>query len=150
MHVLRERLDYPSLRTRAIEHARSYNANKIVIEDAGVGTGLIQELTKIKLPILAAKPERNKKVRMQIQSAKFQDGRVYFPKHAPPWLSEYLVEIIGFPNVRFDDQVDSTAQALATDHPAYDPQALADGMARLSAGLAFEPFIYASYRSKFG
>jgi hypothetical protein len=27
---------------------------------------------------------------------------------------------------------------------------LIDGMARLSAGLAFEPFIYASYRSKFG
>jgi hypothetical protein len=31
--VLRERLDYPSLRERAIAHARAYRANKIVVEE---------------------------------------------------------------------------------------------------------------------
>ena len=50
MYVLRERLDYPALKARAIAHARAYNAHKILIEDAGVGTALIQELKKVGLP----------------------------------------------------------------------------------------------------
>jgi hypothetical protein len=33
------------------------------------------------------------------------------PKQAP-WLAEYLHEMTVFPNGRFDDQVDSTSQAL--------------------------------------
>ena len=46
MDVLRDRLDYPSLRARAIEHARAYTANKILVEDVGIGMGLIQDLQK--------------------------------------------------------------------------------------------------------
>jgi predicted phage terminase large subunit-like protein len=139
----------PSLRARAIEHARAYIANKILVEDAGVGTGLIQDLQKAGMPAVAVKPDRNKKARMQIQSAKFEAGLVFFPKHAP-WLSDYQAEVFAFPNVRFDDQVDSTSQALAADHSGCNLEVLADGMARLSAGLAFEPFIRSLYHSKFG
>jgi predicted phage terminase large subunit-like protein len=137
MHVLRERLDYPSLRARAIAHARAYNPNKIVIEDTGVGTGLIQELKKVSLPVVAVKPERNKKTRMQIQSAKFEAGLVFFPKQAP-WLADFEAEIFAFPNVRFDDQVDSTSQALASDHSTYDLEAMADGWENFVSGLAFQ------------
>jgi predicted phage terminase large subunit-like protein len=149
MHVLRERLEYPALRTRAIEHARAYKPNKIVVEDIGLGTGLIQDLKKVSLPVIAVKPERNKKTRMQIQSAKFEAGLVFFPKQAP-WLSHYEAEIFAFPNVRFDDQVDSTSQALAADPSDYNLEVLADGMERLSAGLTFEPLIRGLYHSKFG
>jgi len=126
MHVLRERLDYPSLRTRAIAHAHAYSPNKIVIEDTGVGTGLIQDLKKVSLSVVPVKPERNKKTRIQIQSAKFEAGSVFFPKQAP-WLSDYETEIFAFPNVRFDDQVDSTSQALASERSDFDLEALADG-----------------------
>jgi predicted phage terminase large subunit-like protein len=149
MHVLRDRLNYPSLRARAIEHARAYTANKIIVEDIGVGMGLIQDLQKAGVPAVAVKPTRNKKTRMQVQSAKFEAGLVFFPKEAP-WLSDYQAELFAFPNVRFDDQVDSTSQALAVDHSDYNLEVLADGMARLSAGLAFEPFIRSLYHSKFG
>ena len=149
MHVLRDRLDYPSLKARALEHARAYIANKILVEDAGVGMGLIQDLQKAGMPAVAVKPQRNKKTRMQIQSAKFEAGLVFFPKQAP-WLSDYQAELFAFPNARFDDQVDSTSQALAADHSDYNFKVLADGMARLTAGLAFEPFIRSLYHSKFG
>ena len=149
LDVLRERMDYPTLKARALAHARAHNPNKVVIEDASVATGLIQELKKAGLPIVAVKPERNKKTRMQIQSAKFEAGLVFFPKQAP-WLVDFEAELFAFPHAHFDDQVDSTSQALAADHSTYDLEALAEGMARLSSGLAFEPFIYASYRSKFG
>jgi predicted phage terminase large subunit-like protein len=150
MHVLRERLDFPSLRNRAIAHARAYNANKIIVEDAGVGIGLIQEMRKFNLPVNAAKPERNKKVRMQIQAAKFQDGRVYLPRQAPWALADYEGEIFAFPHARFDDQVDSTSQALAADHSTFNLEALAKGMERLCSGLAFDQFVRSSYHSKFG
>ena len=135
--VLREQLDYPSLRARAIAHARAYKPNRIVIEDTGVGTGLIQELKKASFPVVAVKPERNKKTRMQIQSAKFEAGMVFFPKQAP-WRSDYEAEIFAFPNVHFDDQVDSTSQALACDHTAYDLDAVNRGWGEFTAALAFQ------------
>ena len=149
MDVLRERLEYPSLRARAIEHARAYTPNKILVEDAGIGMGLIQDLQKVGKPAVAVKPERNKKTRMQIQSDKFAAGLVFFPKNAS-WLAEYESELFAFPSVRFDDQVDSTSQALAADHATYNAAALAEGMARFSAALTFEPFIRSLYHSKFG
>jgi predicted phage terminase large subunit-like protein len=138
MHVLRKRLDYPSLKTQAIAHARAYNPNKILIEDSGssVGTALVGELKKAGLVAIGVKPERSKKTRMSIQSSKFEEGLVFFPEQAP-WLDDYEAEVFAFPHVRFDDQVDSTSQALALDHSAFDVNAFADGMARLSSGLAF-------------
>jgi predicted phage terminase large subunit-like protein len=134
MDVLRERLDYPSLKARAIMHARAYNPSKVLIEDTGVGTALVAELKRAGLIAIAVKPERNKKTRMSIQSAKFESGLVFFPKQAP-WLAAYEGEIFAFPNVQYDDQVDSTAQALASDHSTYDLNA--DGMENLISALVF-------------
>jgi predicted phage terminase large subunit-like protein len=137
MHVLRERLDFPSLKARAIGHAREYRLHRILIEDTGVGTALVGELKKAGLPAIAVKPERDKRTRMSIQSAKFESGLVFLPYQAA-WLHDYEAELFAFPNVRFDDQVDSSSQALASNHPTYDLKTLADGMERLSSGLAFQ------------
>jgi hypothetical protein len=48
---------------------------------------------------------------MSIQSAKFESGRVLFPKQAP-WLADLELELFAFPRGRHDDQVDSISQAL--------------------------------------
>jgi predicted phage terminase large subunit-like protein len=138
MDVLRRRFDYPSLKAQAIAHARAYNPNKILIEDSGssVGTALVGELKKTGLPAIGVKPERNKKTRMSIQSSKFEAGLVFLPNQAP-WLHDYEAELFAFPNVRFDDQVDSTSQALALDHSAFDVNAFADGMGRFAFGSLF-------------
>ena len=137
IHILRERLDYPSLRERVIAHARAHQTNKIVVEDSGIGTGIIQELYKARLPVVAVRPERNKKTRMQLQSAKFRDGLVYLPRQAPG-LASYVSELLAFPNVRFDDQVDSTSQALACAPSTYNLDAMNRGMGGLISGLAFQ------------
>jgi len=42
---------------------------------------------------------------------KFESGQVLLPSEAP-WLDEYVRELTGFPGAKFDDQVDSTVQAL--------------------------------------
>ena len=80
--------------------ARAYTPNKILVEDAGIGMGLIQDLQKAGKPAVAVKPERNKKTRMQIQSDKFAAGLVFFPKHAS-WRAEYRVRAFCFPKRAF-------------------------------------------------
>jgi predicted phage terminase large subunit-like protein len=131
------------LRARAIAHARAYNPHKILVEDAGVGTALSKELNDAGLSATAVKPERNKQTRMSIQSAKFESRQVFLPTQAP-WLAEYEAEIFAFPNARYDDQVDSTSQALASDHSTFDLNAFFEGMERLYSGLAFGQFLGAS------
>ena len=138
-HVLRERLDYPSLKARAIAHAREYRPHKILIEDTGVGTALVEELKKAGLPAIAVKPERNKRTRMSIQSAKFESGLVFLPYQAA-WLHDYEAELFAFPNVRFDDQVDSTCQALASNHPTFDLKVLAHGTGKLYSALGSQQY----------
>jgi predicted phage terminase large subunit-like protein len=108
--LLRGRFDFPTLRTKVSEQAKLHKASQILIEDAGFGTALIQEL-KTTLSLLGVKPEYDKEIRMAIQSAKFQNGQVFFPKEAP-WLRELEDELFAFPNGRHDDQVDSISQAL--------------------------------------
>ena len=92
--------NHSGLKERAHAHARAYKANKIVIEDADAGTYLIQELKKSGLPVVAVRPERDKKTRLLMQLAKFEAGLVFFPRQAP-WLPEYQAEIFAFPKVPF-------------------------------------------------
>ncbi len=50
-------------------------------------------------------------MRMHAQTATIENGNVRIPKEAP-WLNEYLYELTTFPKSKYDDQVDSTSQAL--------------------------------------
>lgn len=128
--VMRGRFDYPTLKSRAIAHAAAHKPSRILIEDTGVGTALIQEIKNAGLPAIGVKPERDKITRMSIQAAKFESGQVHFPNHAS-WLPDLEAELFAFPQSRHDDQVDSISQALAYKISTYDPGALADGLIRL-------------------
>jgi predicted phage terminase large subunit-like protein len=84
-----------------------------LLEDADLGRGIVQDLRRSSswcTPI--AIPVRIEKIaRMQARAVMFEMGKVYLP-HATPWLGAYLAELLGFPNSRYTDQVDSTSQAL--------------------------------------
>ena len=113
--VLRGRFDYPTLKARVLEHASLHKPSKILIEDAGVGMALVQELRAgSRFSVIPIKPEHDKMTRMSIQSGKFESGRVYLPERAC-WLPELEAELFAFPGSRYDDQVDSNSQALAHD-----------------------------------
>jgi predicted phage terminase large subunit-like protein len=58
------------------------------------------------------KLEGDKVMRLSAQAAHFHAGSVHFP-HDAAWLGELMLELLGFPGVRHDDQVDSVSQALA-------------------------------------
>jgi len=113
LHVLRERLEYPELRRRILAHAAQREAKTVLIEDAGSGTHLIQDLqSEGKLRPIAIRPEGDKIVRLEAQSAVIEAGHVLLPESAP-WLGDFLVEVLAFPHGRHDDQVDSLSQFLA-------------------------------------
>jgi len=116
--VLRGRFDFPTLRTKVSQHAELHKASQILIEDAGFGTALIQELKTAHFSVIAVKPEYDKKIRMAIQSSKFSNGQVFFPKESP-WLRDLEGELFAFPNGRHDDQVDSISQALGYKSRSY-------------------------------
>jgi predicted phage terminase large subunit-like protein len=136
--VLRGRFDYPTLKARVLEHASYHNPSKILIEDTGVGTALVQELRRSRFSTIPIKPEHDKQTRMSIQSGKFESGRVYFP-HRAAWLAELEAELF-FPNSRFDDQVDSISQALGHDtHYLWDETSLAN-FSKFVEALAFDRY----------
>jgi predicted phage terminase large subunit-like protein len=114
VHLVREKLNYPSLKRRVIEAARRFNADSIVIEDKGSGISLIQDLRggneNIPYPI-SFTPEIDKVTRMSAQSAKIEAGHVFLPRRAE-WLDDFRAELLQFPYGRYDDQVDSMSQFL--------------------------------------
>jgi predicted phage terminase large subunit-like protein len=114
LHVFRNRLTFPALKRAAKELCEKFRPRKVVIEDKASGTSLIQELKAEGLFGVEAyqlPPGSDKSMRTVGQSIKFESGKVLIPA-AAPWLNDYLNELLGFPGGKFDDQVDSTIQAL--------------------------------------
>ena len=115
LHVYRQRLNYPDLKRKVRELADAHRPNHIFIEDKASGTQLIQELQGELLFGIKAyhpPPGTDKTMRLHAQTAWFENGLVLLPRDAS-WLSGYVTELTGFPGMRYDDQVDSTAQALS-------------------------------------
>jgi len=113
--VFRGRLQYPDLRRKVVGLAAQHGAGTILIEDAGPGMMLLQDLQRdppqgMTRPI-GIKPEGSKADRMATQSAKIEAGHVHLPSVAE-WLDDFLLEVLAFPKGRHDDQVDSVSQFL--------------------------------------
>ncbi len=112
LDVLRRRLDYPDLKRAVREAYQRLKPDVVLIEDKASGTQLIQELVAEGLhAVTRYRPQGDKVMRMHAQTATIENGFVHLPQ-AAPWLAAYLHELAVFPNGRFDDQVDSTAQFL--------------------------------------
>jgi predicted phage terminase large subunit-like protein len=114
LHVLRQRLNYPDLKRRVVEQIARYDPRHVVIEDKASGIQLIQDLKSegvYQVKPYEAPRQADKIMRLHAQTAHFESGHVLLPRSAP-WLAEYVRELTTFPGTRFDDQVDSTSQAL--------------------------------------
>lgn len=113
LHVERMREEVPELRRRIEQLHVDRRADLTLIEDADLGRGIAQDLRRMSRTCkpLLVRPRIEKVARMQARSVMFETGRVILPARAP-WLGAYLDELIGFPNQKHDDQVDSTSQAL--------------------------------------
>ena len=111
--MLREKLDYPALKRRAIEHAQRWGAKVLLIEKAALGAALIQDLRatpKAPQPI-SIRPEGDKVTRMAAAAALIEARSVFIPKSAD-WLDAFKLELLQFPHGAYMDQVDALSQYL--------------------------------------
>ena len=105
-------MEYPELKRAVREQAVRFKARTVLIEDKSSGTALIQELIREGLHgVTRYEPKMEKKMRLHSVTRTIENGFVYLPEEAD-WLDEYRHELATFPNGKFDDQCDSTSQAL--------------------------------------
>lgn len=115
MDVWRGRLEFPQLKQQAVNLAQLHRPSALLIEDKASGQQLIQALRSeqhlgVPMPI-PRNPENDKVTRALGVSAMVEAGQLYLPDDAP-WLAEFVSELLGFPNGRYDDQVDALTQLL--------------------------------------
>lgn len=125
-----EYLQYPELRPRVVKDARVIygDANEfgvgkktdlILVEDKSAGISLLQDLQRAGLPVRAYNPgNADKTQRLNVVSPIIASGRVYVPESdhrtgfVKDWAEPLISQVCAFPEVRHDDLVDSTSQAL--------------------------------------
>ena len=85
--------------------------NVVLIEDRGLGQSVIRDLqvdaSLWELRTVDPMGKGDKFTRAVGHTGLIE---IFVPENAP-FLSEYIAEMAGFPNARFDDQIDSTSQA---------------------------------------
>jgi len=112
LNVYRKKIGYPELKRAVREQADNFRSDVILIENKASGTQLIQELVGEGLHAVEKyEPTMDKIMRLHSVTSTIENGFVHLPDKAP-WLGEYLHEVTSFPKGKYDDQVDSTSQAL--------------------------------------
>ena len=125
-----EYMQYPDLRPKVVDEADAIYGDEnewghgkkvdmIVIEDKSAGISLLQDLQRAGLPVRSYNPgNADKMMRLNIVSPIIQRGRIYIPESmtnpgmARDWAEPLITQLCSFPEVRHDDLVDSTTQAL--------------------------------------
>jgi predicted phage terminase large subunit-like protein len=107
----RARYDFPDLRRRASFLARHWRADRVIVEKAGSGFSLVQQLRRDERNerFVYVEAKLDKASRVEAQTARIQTGSYVLPRRAP-WLTTLRQELLSFPNGRHDDQVDSLVQ----------------------------------------
>lgn len=113
LDVFRMKVDFPDLLRCLRNEESKHRPDSILIEDKGSGTSLIQTLRAGSgaRPV-AIQTKDDKVTRLNRVLPMIEAGQVHFPQDKP-WLADLFHELLGFPNARHDDQVDSVSQYLS-------------------------------------
>jgi predicted phage terminase large subunit-like protein len=112
VHVFRERLEYPELKSKVEELANKFTPSIILVEKRASGMSLIQDLQRTtRYTVEAINVVKDKVSRAMGVTAVCAGGRVVIPELAP-WVDSWKAEMEEFPGGKYDDQVDSTVGAI--------------------------------------
>ena len=112
LNVYRAKLEFPELRRKITGLAESYHTSMVLIEEAGSGIQLLQDLRSDRsFSVRGIVPKDDKATRLLSVSHLIEGGDVVVPANAP-WLATFRHEVTLFPNGKNDDQVDSLSQFL--------------------------------------
>ena len=88
-------------------------AHKKIIEDKANGPAVFDTLRRRITGMRLVTPEGGKEARANAVEPQFDSGNVWLPHpEEAPWVLEYIEEMLAFPFGAYDDQVDTTTQAL--------------------------------------
>jgi predicted phage terminase large subunit-like protein len=145
LDLWRTKLEYPQLKPQLIDLYHRHGGDHLLIEDQGNGAALVQELKSLGFPAVGRTPQKDKATRLISSTSYIESGQMLLPSGAS-WLAEFEAELLGFPNAKHDDQVDSLTQYFAWvrergnggflvhnlyDEIETDPETLADVLAAL-------------------
>ncbi|QOD37862.1 phage terminase large subunit [Candidatus Wolbachia massiliensis] len=112
LDVYRAKLEYPKLKEQVLSLAARWSPHAILIEAKTSGQQLVQELKATSdLPIIEIVPHEGKLTRFHQIIPMIESGRIVLP-HQAVWLNDFEYEVLMFPEIRHDDQVDSMIQYL--------------------------------------
>ena len=112
LDVHRARLEFPELRRRIRAQRQQWSARLILIEEAGSGIQLLQDLRQEgDISVRGIVPKDDKATRLLSVSHLIEGGQIAVPADAP-WIAGFQREITVFPSGKHDDQVDSMTQFL--------------------------------------
>jgi len=112
LDVYRARLDFPDLKAAALDLKRRWRPERVLVEDAGSGSSLVQQLRSERHhEFKSIRPRGSKFERFIAQTDILQSDRVAIPT-GMPWFAGLKRELLVFPNGKYDDQVDSVTQFL--------------------------------------
>ncbi|MGJ8623157.1 MAG: phage terminase large subunit [Yoonia sp.] len=112
LDVHRVRLEFPELRRRIKTLHSQWNAGLVLIEEAGSGVQLLQDLRQEnRISVRGMIPKDDKATRLLSVSHLIEGGQIAVPANAP-WIPDFQREVAVFPNGKHDDQVDSLSQFL--------------------------------------
>jgi predicted phage terminase large subunit-like protein len=112
LDAVKERLEFPELRKKAMEQYKYWNPETVIIESKASGLPLTYELRKMGIPVINFTPSRgnDKHARVNAVSPLFESGLIWAPDEK--WAEEVVEECASFPYGDHDDLVDSTTQAV--------------------------------------
>lgn len=88
-------------------------AYKKYVEAKANGPAVVDMLKKIVSGFELVEPEGGKEARANAVEPMWESGNVYLPHPEEcPWVEEFVEEVLGFPAMKNDDQVDCMTQAL--------------------------------------
>lgn len=110
--IYRVQKEFPILLKEAIELYDKWQADYAIIEDTVASKAFIQEMRMQKQQrIVAVVPNGDKITRLAICSPIIEAGKIFLPNDAD-WLFDFENELLKFPEVKNDDQVDTVSQFL--------------------------------------
>ena len=112
LDAIKERLEFPELRRRALEQYHYWKPESVVIESKASGLPLTYELRKMGIPVINFTPSKgnDKHSRINAVAPLFESGQIWAPEAS--FAEEVIEECAAFPFGDHDDLVDSMTQAL--------------------------------------
>ena len=110
--VYRVRLETEQHEERIVEWAQESGVRAVHVENKTFGTNLIGRLKR--RPEVVVQPlsaDHDVLERVLPLASEIRNEKIWFPENAA-WLKDFEAELTGFPNAKWDDQVDAAAYAV--------------------------------------